>query len=173
MKLPPHRKQYCQGVHIYGIEETCTEEVEPGSIFPLCKVHRVRIQTLPRKRTCAGAVIMDEVMRPVHIACNEATGHEEERLCAGCRVKEKQSKEREHRELREPCPTCGHLVPRGTLRTPPSGSRPATGGPTYPPKSSRPKPRPTEPTPMRDSITTDLLPSSVSLWSLPPYVPEK
>ena len=180
MRLPPHRKSYCQGIHIYGIEEPCGEEVEPGSIFPMCKAHRVRLQQLPRQRSCAGALVYDEAMRMTHIACNEATGHPEVRLCASCRIKEKKSEERAHRELRTPCPTCGHLAPsRSAASTPQHGSRQAGGGQTskYPPKSVRP--RMTSPAPITDSLPTILspapaaetLPSSHSLWSVPAYRP--
>lgn len=108
---PPHRFLNCIGIDIHGTRETCDRPIEKDSPYPFCAEHRAALETMPRKRMCAGATTYDNALRPGRIECKNLTGHEDERLCAGCRLVEKQETERMRKLLREQCPHCGQPMP--------------------------------------------------------------
>lgn len=137
MNLPPHNAQFCVGIDLNGIREECTERVEPGSMFPHCPRHRKMLATMPRRRTCAGARTYDHVMRPVQIPCVNLTGHQDERLCASCRVIEAREKEKAKAAFEERCPSCGRSGPRPQVHQRVQRSDPSQG--RSPPSSGQPR----------------------------------
>ncbi len=136
MNLPPHGARICVGVDLHGVQETCDEPVELGSMFPYCTRHRLWLTTQPRKGSCAGATVYDAVMRPSRLPCQNSTGSQKVRLCPSCAVIEVREKEKAQQAFREKCPTCGRSGPRPQVhhqtRTPISSASGQPGTRTYP-----------------------------------------
>lgn len=112
MNLPHHGRRTCIGLELHGVVEPCDAFVEDNSPFPFCAYHRAQIETMPRRRTCSGAIVYDAAMRPQRTECHNATGALDVALCAHCRVVEKREKERFRAASQDVCPTCGRSGPR-------------------------------------------------------------
>ncbi len=115
MNLPRHGLHVCVGVDLNGLREPCTEPVDPESSFPFCPLHLHTIQTMPRKRTCAGATTYDHVMRPQKTDCQNTTANEGTRLCPSCLALEQREANRAQGAFQEECPTCGSRKPRAQV----------------------------------------------------------
>ena len=100
-------------------------------MFPFCVDHLRELQSRERPRICAGAIVYDHAMREVRVECVERTGHKDEALCAGCRVKESVARQQRRWMLTQRCKECGQIVTSSSSRFQEQGQHPPTTRPGH------------------------------------------